>query len=162
MSGAILISVGCLGNCLTMMILKSPSLASAFHSLLIWLCCIDSFFLLTNITTTFQALGYGEWFCCPPKTSLISQILCDLSRTQWILDNHHEHLRPDLLIGFSFHDHQYFFGTSICRMPTSRLSNTYQNHSPVETFVVLLGTCFDYECIFELANNHQFDCKHRK
>ena len=59
-SGAIFISFGCLGNFFTMMILKSPSLTSAFHSLLIWLCGIDSFFLVTNIITTIQALGYGE------------------------------------------------------------------------------------------------------
>ena len=61
-SGAIFISFGCLGNFFTMMILKSPSLTSAFHSLLIWLCGIDSFFLVTNIITTIQALGYGEQY----------------------------------------------------------------------------------------------------
>ena len=57
---AILISFGCVGNFLTISILKKPSLASAFHQLLIWLCVIDTFFLLTNITTTIQALGKGK------------------------------------------------------------------------------------------------------
>ena len=137
-------------------ILRKPKLCTAFNQLLITLCIIDTCVLLSNIPTTVNSLGTRKFY------KLIIYLLT--YKTFLRRFGSHRTLRQSkqsrLHLCLHFPYCVAFNGTPICHLFTSRLPNTNENCTQMETFGKIHHTCntdflaFEYPFISQLEKGY--------